>query len=319
MYKIRFLIILVISIIMLCTGLTGCVMNENNAYSSPSNDRDSNDFNPYLKKIWVVKDWDGGSHNYHTSFFITEIENNVIKGKFSTGAVSNSCVYRPDELGNFSGTISNGIAHCVFIHDDGYSDDGGYKGKATLVFREKNVIEVEIEYAKRLNALNFRNGKYLYRPYNLADIADIDSLKKHSFPSLEFWGNVNFVTAVIDHNDKVENKIYPSAYLTNENDDILCDFSTGFDANTKIVDVVIEDINGNGLKDVKIITASYDYKAGLVLPDIPYTDWIFLQIDSVFYYEARGTFKQGAGSKQLPTPLTFNFNSSVPNTRHLHL
>lgn len=286
MFNIRFLIILVISIVVLCTGLTGCVMNENNAYFSPSEDIDSNDYNPYLKRIWVVKDWEGGSHNYYTSFFITKIENNVIEGKFLTGAVANSCGYRLNELGNFSGTIRNGIAECLFIHDDGYSDDGGYKGKATLVFREKNVIEAEIEYAKRLNELNFQNGKYLYRPYNIADIADINSQKTHSFSvNLDFLGNVNFITAVIDHGDKVYNKVYPSAYLTNENNDILCDFSAGFDANTKIIDFAIEDINGDGLKDVKIITASYDCDTELVLPDIPYTEWIFLQMDiGLFYY-----------------------------------
>lgn len=284
MNKIRFIITLLIGIVLVLIGVTGCGMKDN-IFPSQNNHIGSYDYNPYLNKIWVVKDWDGGAHNYYLSFIITKIENDTIEGQFSSGSVANYCVYSQRELGNFSGTIKGGIAEFILTQDDNYSDEGGYKGKVTLIFKEKNTIEADVEYSVRLNELNFKNGKYLYKPYNLKDIIDIDSSKTNSTSvKLDYLEETRIVTTVIDHVDSVDNKIYPVVYLTNENKDILCDFSEVLEANMKIVDVVVEDINKDGLMDIKIISHAYDYQEGTALPDIQDTEFVFLKMESGLFY-----------------------------------
>ena len=72
------------------------------------------------------------------------------------------------------------------------------------------------------------DGKYLFKPYNLADIENIDPLKTNSVAiELNLWGKVDFITSVITGNEP-----YPAVYLTNEQKDIFYRFSTPFQVDT---------------------------------------------------------------------------------------
>lgn len=303
------LLIIIICLIILCIGLTGCEKNkskvdfienqptriiEKNGTSisdtsqSPtdieqtetSNFRSKDsidiiDYNQYLKKIWIVDNWNNEIYDYF-SFFISKIENGVIEGKLKTYDLAIPDFYffrlKPSKyLGNFSGTISNGVAECQF------SDKVGNKGNVTLVFKENNEIEATIEYTEKESAYDdiSLDGNYLFRPYNLADIKEFDLIEEHSFAvDLNSWGSVNFVSVEFNRG----NVVFPIVYLTNANDDILYEFNV-FQTGSEIIDASIKDLNGDGLKDILITTGFSD-------PDIEHIEWIFFQMDDGLFCDS---------------------------------
>ncbi|MDR0296283.1 MAG: hypothetical protein LBH91_08970 [Prevotellaceae bacterium] len=229
---------------------------------------DLNNYDQYLKKIWVVKCWNGGAYNYPFSFFITKIENNLIEGKIATCEVAypDCFYYRLDHsqyLGDLSGTITNGIAECYF------NSLVGNNGNVKIDFKENDEIEATIKYTdiSEFYKGTILNGKYLFKPFNLADVKNIDPSKKRTFAvDLDLWGTVYIATVVI-----AGNKPYPAVYLINMYDDILYEFTAPFQVGTEIIDVLIEDFNDDGLKDAKITS---DYKI----------EWIFYQMDNGLFY-----------------------------------
>lgn len=235
------------------------------------------DYNQYLKKVWVVKSWGGGAHNYNTSFCITKIENGVIEGEFCTGAVAcNGTTPASPPFDMFSGTIKNGVVELLFkstnVHSKEYSDENGDRAKVTLNFKDENELEANIVYSKRLNDLSFINGNYLYRPYNFADTLYMEPQRKRSFSvNLDYWGNIKIITAVISS----KGKIYPVAYLTNENNDILFEF---YVQQFEIANVAAEDINGDGLKDIIFSSTDTDFKQA---------KQIFYQKDNGIFYDSK--------------------------------
>lgn len=134
-------------------------------------------------------------------------------------------------MGDLSGIVNNGIAECRF------SDKVGNKGDLTLVFKENDELEAKIKYTSKANAYKdlSLDGDYICRPYKLSDIKDFILRTEHSFVNdLNSWGSVNFVSGDVDHGDKV----YPAAYLTNDNGDILYKFRAPFQTGFKEIDIV---------------------------------------------------------------------------------
>ena len=172
MKKVNLTTISIISFIILIIGLTGCGSIKGKSeisevmptkpISSPSEvNIKAIDYNQYLKKIWVVKSWNGGAYDY-SSFFITRIENGVIEGKLSTGSIAYPNFYfyslEPSKyLGDLSGIVNNGVAECQF------SDKVGNKGNVTLVFKENGEIEAKIKYTDKGEAYKdlSLDGNYL--------------------------------------------------------------------------------------------------------------------------------------------------------------
>ncbi|WP_010681115.1 hypothetical protein [Acetivibrio cellulolyticus] len=236
------------------------------------------DYNQYLKKIWVVKSWNGAAYDYF-SFFISKIENGVIEGKLSTGSIAYPDFYsyslEPSKyLGDLLGTINNAVAECRF------SDKVGNKGNLTLVFKENDEIDAKIKYTDKGEAYKdlSLDGNYLFRPYKLADIKDFIPSKEHSFAiDLNSWGSVKFVSGEVNHGDKV----YPAAYLINEHEDILYKFQAPFQTGFKIIEASIKDINNDGLKDVKITIGFIDD------PNAEHIEWVFYQMSNGLFYDSK--------------------------------
>lgn len=245
--------------------------------TSPSNiDINSIDYNQYLKKIWVVDSWDGGAYSDSFSFVITKIESDVIEGKISTGAIVTTFYIHPlnqsKHLGDLSGTIYNGVAECHF------RDENGNKGKVTLTFKENDKIDAVIKYTSKAEyyAKESLDGSFSFKPYNLADIQVLVVDEELSFKvNLNSWGDVHFVSGKIPGH-----KPYPNAYLTNDQNDILYEFGAPYQVASEILDVSIEDITGDGLKDVKIITYFP------ILPDAIRIEWIFNQLENGLFYNS---------------------------------
>ena len=287
--------------IILCLGLSGCtngssdqlpegieveeaedfppsVFTQNKADFSQT---EENEHNPYLKKIWVANGMDIATYKF-PSFFITKMENGRVYGKLSKRSIAEpDCyIYSFDSainLYNLTGVFGNGAAECQIIGDDESI------GNITLVFEKENEIEATIEFIIINGEDALPSGEYRFKPYNLADIESyIDCTKTLSFPvDLNSWGLVNFTTVLF-----VGKKPYPAAFLTDAQDDILYCFNAPFQTATSIVDVVIEDMNGNGLKDIKTMSGFIDYNTWSVLPD-PYVEWIFFQMDNGLFYDSK--------------------------------
>ncbi len=278
--------------------LTGCDVNHTNKLSTtvetagtlsqplveskqvePSNFSQNNiDYSQYLKKIWVAKDWSGGAYDKPFSFFITKIENGIVEGKLSTKNIAEPDFYfysrdSSKYLGNLEGNIKNCIAKCQF------SDKVGNKGTVILMLKNNNEIEATIEYTDKSKVNNKipLDGKYILRPYNLSDIEYFAPDKAHSFTrDLNSWGHINFVSGEVNTGDKV----HPEAYLTNDENDILYHFSAAWQIGTTIKDVSIDDIDGDGLKDVKITTNFIEDA------DIEHIERIFYQMDNGLFYDS---------------------------------
>lgn len=285
MKKVNYATKSIISFLILIINLVGCGSIETEIskvmptkpISSPSGENiKAIDYNQYLKKIWVVKNWSGG--DYDSSFFISRIENGIIEGKLSTGSIAYPDFYfyslEPSKyLGDLSGTVNIGVAECQF------SDKVGNKGNVTLLFKENNEIEAKIKYTDKGEAHKdlSLDGDYIFRPYNLTDVKDFIPLKEYSFAiDLNSWGNVKIVSGEVNHGDKV----YPAAYLTNEHDDILYRFQASFKTGSKIIEDSIKDINNDGLKDVMITTEFIDN------PGAGHIEWIFYQMSNGLFYDS---------------------------------
>ena len=84
---------------------------------------------------------------------------------------------------------------------------------------------------------------YTFRPYNLTDVQNRDLQREHSFEAeLNSWGRVNIVMTII-----TGNKPYPMAYLTNEHNDILYEFTAPYPTDTEILQISLQDVNEDGL------------------------------------------------------------------------
>ncbi len=246
------------------------------------------DYEPYMKKIWVIKDLKDDhffySNHYVLSFFITKIEEGVIEGEFGIGYIPWPTFYNRYFKSSsvteerFKGKVFNNTANFSFNSED------GVKGDAILSFKENGEIEISVNfytidkhYEKIDNqseemSLRFPiNKKYLLKPYN---IKNIDSVKlsetKMYKTDLDSWGTVN-VTIITIYTTRT---FYPEVYLTNDNGDILYQIDGYYPSGVGIEDVIIEDINGDGLKDIKIISAPGE------------AEFTFYQLDNGLFYDS---------------------------------
>jgi len=236
------------------------------------------DYNHYIKKIWVLDDWTDFSE-YPFSFFITTVEENTIEGKIQIGAIAEPdfFYYRMQPsvyLGSFAGTIENNIARCEFSTEDGNS------GVITLNFNDKTMVEAAIEYLLKSEPYqSYENGRYLFRPYNISDIDNIVPDKVLCLEvDLNSWGNVRFITVETD-TGKIR---HSKAYLIDENENILYEFRAPFSSAFEVVEIEVNDINSDGLKDIMIISQlTYEDKY-----EDTKINYIFYQLESGLFYNS---------------------------------
>ncbi len=228
-------------------------------------------FEQAASKIWIV-DVEDYVWNTPCSFSIDRVEDGRIEGCFATReiAVPEFCYYSfssPSKyIGSLKGVISGDKAECEF------KDDAGNEGYVTLSFTENGEIQGSVIYEKKseIDEDYFLDGTYNFRPYNLSDETGrkLECEKKYDV-ELNSWGNVFFVTEQFDYGDRT----LPEAYLINSNNDILYVFSAPYIVGTEAGEVFFEDINGDGLLDIKMYTPFIG--AG----DMEKLEWIFFQCD----------------------------------------
>lgn len=195
------------------------------------------------------------------SFCITDIENGVIEGKIATDYIAEPS----HKLRSFSGTMKNGLGECEFV------DKAGSERSFRLILTDQELITVELQYMK--------NGKLLtekvdYKPYNLSDIDAPITINTLVETDLSLWGSVQIAGGRYD----TGRKYYGVVYLVDENGDIFYELGASFRTGAEIAEVSSEDLNGDGLTDIKVIER---FKAD----DIDDAEWIFLQREDGYFEE----------------------------------
>ena len=233
--------------------------------------KDEFNYEPYLHKIWIPESWKGTdsgvSYDDTISFYISNIDGGYIEGKVTEGG----SIEPGDGAPRFSGEVKNGIAKCHF------QNDYGNEGEMELAFNNEDEIQVTLTYIKLNNPEKIEKIKAgsIYKPYNLEDKKDTVTVISEVKININSWGNVKLVVGRFD----TTRAFYGVAYLTNEEGDILYRFQAPFRTGAWIEEGYVEDINGDGLLDVRLIER-FD------ADDIEDAEWIFLQ-------EEDGLFSDG--------------------------
>lgn len=222
-------------------------------------------YDEYVNKIWIPIEWSGTyvstTDTDLISFCITNIDKGVIEGRIATDFIADPSY----ELRSFSGTIRNGLGECQFV------DKAGNERSFQLILTNGELITVELQHMK--------NGKLLsekvdYKPYNLSDIASPVTINTRVETDLNLWGSVQIAGGRHD----TTRAHYGVVYLVDENEDVFYHLSASFRTGAEIMEVSTEDINKDGLIDIKVIER---FEAD----DIDDAEWIFLQREDGYFEE----------------------------------
>lgn len=220
---------------------------------------DLGDYSSYLKKIWIVEGWNDGAA-YPVSLVITQMEGGSIKGyfcvnEFITFYYWNLALWK-DRTPEFAGVIYDGTAECEFDYKNGNA------GSLSITFCENDRIEVRLDGNEKQS--------HLLRPYNVSDVEFLDEPTTIEV-ELDSWGTVTLFYANCEWD-------YPWVLLLNEKGDILYSFDGGWIDTSEVLDINVEDINGDGLKEVEVVTYFPD------VPDVYRYAWYFYQMEEGVFY-----------------------------------
>lgn len=220
---------------------------------------DLTDYSSYLKKIWIVEGWNDGAA-YPVSLVITQMEEGYIKGYFCVDEFiifyyQNLALWK-DRTPEFAGAIYDGTAECEYDYKN------GSVGTLSITFCENDRIEVRLD--------GNEEESYLLRPYNISDEKFLDEPTTIEV-ELDSWGTVTLFYANYEFN-------YPWVLLINEQGDILYFFDGYWIDSIEVLDINVEDINGDGLKEVEVVTYFPDF------PDEYRFECYFCQMEEGVFY-----------------------------------
>lgn len=224
------------------------------------------DYSVYLKKIWIVDGW--REQEEQISCIFTNFDNGRVEGYYS---VNGMVIYGYDpydgaiKASKFDVTLCDRSCEFEF-------QEKNRKGQIVLTFSEESKIETKLIEGDKIQ-------DYMLRPYNIKDetYRDEPTIFK---TELDSWGSVYLFYAHSDSSHSI-----PEVLLINEQGDILYWFSAGYHHASEVFDVVVKDINGDGLKDVDIITYfSYAYTDTDTDTGSDLYEWLFYQKDNGLFY-----------------------------------
>ena len=266
----RLISICITGILVCC--IHGCgnqVATQEAAADEPVDDRsvDLTDYSSYLRKIWIMDeaDWD---KEVQVSLVITQIEEGFIQGYFEDK--HNIWVYytelpRFEEyIPEFYGTIYDGTAECQCDYKD------GKEGSLTITFcgddRIEAVLDGDVEQ------------RCLLRPYHISDADYLRGETTDFEAELGVWGTVtiHFVNPFSRYSP-------PEVFLLNEQGDILYEIAQ-FQADGEILEIIVEDMDEDGLEDMKVISSETYLLEG---------DWVDYRYERPYYQLDNGQFVSG--------------------------
>ncbi len=222
-------------------------------------------FERYARTIWIPYEWKEGEDygNDVTPFtFYLYREGGEIVGRISTVIEDPPCVSYDyymkyaDQGVNLSGTILGDKIECR-------AESGAYNGIFYCGLNEDGTMDVLLEES---------GETLLFRPYLVSDMGKIKDGWESMTLDLNSWGTVNLIYGVID-----SNKPHPVAVLAGEGDEMYYYFRLSFLTGSEIENIIVEDVNGDGLSDIKFIS----YFPGYAEPRLERT---FYQMENGFFY-----------------------------------
>lgn len=229
---------------------------------------DTANYSAFLKKIWVVDGWDK-TDNFimPVSFVMTRIENGDVEGYFMRDGRIDGCYFEishPKPMVEFHGRIYDSVAECE------YTDEEGENRAFTFTMFDSDCLKVVLD--------GDETQTYTVVPYNISGLKFCTDSIVIEEVELDSWGRVNLFYAVLDNIHP-----YPWVLLINEQGDILYQFPSGFRNGSEVKEVIIEDMNGDGLKDVEVVIYFGN-------PDGYLFEWYFYQGENGFFSVDRAEF-----------------------------
>lgn len=254
-------------------------VTEELAAEEPIDDRsiDLTDYSSYLRKVWCMKGENTDSpypdNNVPVSLVITKIEEGAIQGYFDSTPFVYADYFRLPQYEKYAhefyGMIYNGTAECRCDYKD------GREGTLTITFCGDDRIEAVLD--------GNDEQRCLLRPYH---ISDADYFKTYLYgENIDFetvlgvWGTVT-VHAV----NPFQTNVGPYLFLLNEQGDILYMIDDEFFEDFEILEVIVEDMNEDGLEDMMVTTSVSYLQEG---------DWIAYEYERPLYQSENGQFVGG--------------------------
>lgn len=261
----------IITCLFLCMSLEGCAPK---------------DYSQYLNKVWIIDNEMEETPVLGFSFRITEMHDGIIVGEccLGEGSILTDCYFEQCSLegkpGEFSGEIIDGVAECNF------QDNHGNEGKLIMKEWEEDSITVSLEYTNKI--WEYREAEdetYIFKAYGISDIVDFNVMEEYVREvDMSSFCDAELVCGHLDNRE--DDVYYPLAYLTTRDGEILYQFDMGAIQGTQISDVMTEDINGDGLEDVRL-TICYDLTEAWGSPNTEMTiNWNFYQKEKGKFYIA---------------------------------
>lgn len=213
----------------------------------------------YCEKIWHIdySEWGIVPENQHIFFYITSIDNNVLKGKFAFGN-SYWKLYENDfwtNSGDIYGTVKDGVVSCSFVRPP--IDDWKTRGKhinvgAELTFEKDGHMSVCFKPSEMSDRLVFHESQQSYKPYNIDEVTNIaDYMENAKTVPIDTGYEEETFFFKTEGISEYEEKI-PFAFLINKDKDILACFNIDIYDNIVPDDIVAEDANGDGKVDIAL-------------------------------------------------------------------
>lgn len=239
------------------------------------------EYDGYLRRIWIEDSWNGKNYTGKVSFYFTEIDNGQIKGKIMLGEIAEPeyVLYQnPEdilrsiraEMFDLYGMIVDEIGQCTYRIPQSvyYKDENGERVRAAESMEHELTIQFQSDQELLID------GEMTLRPYRLSDIDGYMEKAYSCAFSNEVWDDC-FLTVIQMQN---EDGKWPDAYLTDGEDYILYHFRSLYQTDSEVKDVQMDDVNADGLTDIRLFTGYAD-------DDLEPVERVFIQYED-------GTFQE---------------------------
>ncbi len=232
-----------------------------------------------------------GAFSTDFSFYISDIDNGRVTGRFSMGFLQKDCFEKNQGgcreinlgVGYFQGEIVDGKVECWF------QDEQGNSGRMSIANPQEDQIEAEViwlnrDYIHDKYSEDCEDGNYSFVACNINDLYIANNTKRDINEELSAtinWKGKPDIWFVCGKATNIERGTYgPEAYLLTPEGEILYDFFVPCATNMEIIDANVEDVDGNGLEDIRMVVGFVDDTY-----DITDTRIFYQQEDGLFCYE----------------------------------
>ena len=270
--------------------------DEENSSSATAKADDKVDYSQLIKRNWIRTPTSEFPDNGGLSIVISDIKDGKISGEVT--ALGGGPSYNMD-IAEFEGTVNGKTAECQLVNDS-----RGNKGTISFSFLSPDMLEAAIALTEKTeDIMSLPEGTYKLSPYNLKNIEGFEPVEEQTFMiDLDSWGTVKFVSGKLT----AGNHVPVVFYLTDEDDNLLYEFETGFPYRVNVEAVSFQDVNKDNRTDVIIIVSDQDGKP----LENPLANVCLQQADGTFKtdYELNQEINQSGNNRDITSVVRFVMN-----------